>query len=56
METIILYWIFSIFYCLGMDMYKGKLSFSNLLVCVLYGWCMMPTSLGSAQGKKLDNN
>ena len=54
MEVIILYWLFSILFCVGVDVYSEKVSFGNILLAVLCGWFVMPLSLGSQRGKSLE--
>lgn len=55
MEVFILYWIFSTLFCVGIYLYDNDLKFANLIICILLGWVIMPTTLGSARAKSLDD-
>ena len=52
---IILYWGFSVLWCVGFDTYKDDNTFTTLLVAILFGWAILPMSYGSKRGKELDN-
>jgi hypothetical protein len=57
MSAIIIYFIYSIFWCIGFDVYRfGKLTLSGLLVAITLGWVIMPMSHGTERAKKIDGN
>jgi hypothetical protein len=57
MAVIIIYFIYSIFWCIGFDVYRlGKLTLSGLLVAITLGWVIMPMSYGTERAKKIDGN
>lgn len=55
MEILILYWGFSVFWCIGFDTYKSDNTFTNLVISLLFGWYLLPMSYGSKRAKELDN-
>jgi len=55
MELTILYIIFSGLYSFGIDIYKEKPTIGNFIFSMLFGWLLLPTSLGTKRGKELDD-
>lgn len=55
MEIIILYWLFSTFYAIGIDFYKGyRLRTGGVIFSILFGWIILPISLGTKRGKEIE--
>lgn len=55
MEILILYWGFSVFWCIGIDTYKRDNTFISLVTALLFGWFLLPVSYGTKRAKELDN-
>lgn len=55
MDILILYWIFSSFWAMGLDFYcEERITIKSVLVSIFFGWVLLPVSLGTKRGKDLD--
>jgi hypothetical protein len=56
MAIFLLYWIFSSLYVMGMNYYTANEKFNiiDLIGSILFGWLVMPISLGTARSYGLD--
>jgi hypothetical protein len=56
-NLLFLYWVFSTLYVIGMDMYqKAGINLQGFLVAWVFGWALLPISLGTKRAKEVDKN
>jgi len=54
MEILILYWFFATAWSFGVDFYQEKVKVHTIILNILFGWIILPISLGTARGKNLE--
>jgi hypothetical protein len=56
MGAIIIYWVYSSLWSMGVDVYNnhGKLTLFDFIIGILLGWLIMPMSYGTQRGKQID--